>query len=68
MDFDNFNVNAYSSDEEMNYRRPKIFRRRPNYFEELDNFDFFSKFRLSKRTVEMILEQIEDNISYPTNR
>jgi len=37
MDFDNFNVNAYSSDEESE-RRSKIFRHRPNYF------DFFFKF------------------------
>lgn len=67
MNFDNFDVNAYSSDEEVQ-RRPKTFCRRPNYFEELDNIDFFCKFRLSKQTVEIILEEIEDNISYPTNR
>lgn len=67
MDFDNFDVNVYSSDEEF-IRRPKIFRRRPNYFDELDDLDFFSKFRLSKPTVEMIVDQIEDTISYPTNR
>jgi len=65
MDFDNFDVNVYSSDEE--FIRPKIFRRRANYFDELA-LDFFSKFRLSKPTVEMIVNQIEDIISYPTNR
>lgn len=65
MDFD-YDVNVY--DEEFVVRRPKIFRRRPNYFKELDNFDFFSKFRLSKPTVEMIIDQIQDNILYPTNR
>jgi len=43
MDFDNFNVNAYSSDKESE-RRPKIFRRKPNYFEEFDYFNFFPNF------------------------
>ncbi|XP_050502738.1 putative nuclease HARBI1 [Diabrotica virgifera virgifera] len=62
MDYD---VNAFSSDEEAG--RPRIIRHRPNYFEELDQEDFFCRFRLSKNTVENILEQIEDTISHPTD-
>ncbi|XP_020298243.1 putative nuclease HARBI1 [Pseudomyrmex gracilis] len=63
MDYD---VNAYSSDEEI--RRPKIIRHRPNYFEEYDGHDFFVRFRLSKRTTENVLNEIEDIISHPTHR
>jgi hypothetical protein len=61
---DIYDVNAYSSDEEL--RRPKTIRFRPNHFEEWDQKDFFSRFRLSSRTVET--EEIEEAISYQTNR
>jgi hypothetical protein len=54
------------SDEEP--RRPKTIRFRPNHFQEWDQKDFFSRFRLSSRTVERLLEKIEEAISYPTNR
>lgn len=64
MDYD---IIAYSSDEEI-VRRPKIIRHRPNYFEEYDNHDFFVRFCLSKRTVNRILEEIEEVIRHPTNR
>lgn len=63
MDYD---INVYSSDEEP--RRPKIVRLRPNFFEEYDNKDFFDRFRLTKPTVESIWEELEDILSYPTNR
>lgn len=63
MDFD---INAYSSDEEV--RRPKIIRHRPNYFEEYDRLDFFKRFRLTPRTVENVIEEIEGLIAHPTNR
>jgi hypothetical protein len=53
---DIYDVNAYSSDEEP--RRPKTIRFRPNHFEEWDQKDFFSRFRLSSRTVERLLEEI----------
>lgn len=61
-----YDVNAYSSDDEP--RRPKIIRYRPNFFEEFDEYDFFVRFRLPKRTVENLLEDIEENIRYPTLR
>jgi hypothetical protein len=63
---DIYDVNAYSSDEEP--RRPKTIRFRPNHFEEWDQKDFFRHFRLSSRTVERLLEEIEEAISYQTNR
>jgi hypothetical protein len=63
---DIYHVNAYSSDEEP--RRPKTIRFRPNHFEEWDQKGFFSRFLLSSRTVERLLEEIEEAISYPTNR
>jgi hypothetical protein len=63
---DIYDVNAYSSDEEP--RRPKTIRFRPNHFEEWDQKDFFCRFRLCSRTVERLLEEIEEAISYQTNR
>jgi hypothetical protein len=33
-----------------------------------DQKDFFCRFRLSSRTIEKLLEKIEEAISYPTNR
>jgi hypothetical protein len=61
-----YGINTYSTDEEP--RRPKTIRFRPNQFEEWDQKDFFSRFRLSSRKVERLLEKIEEAISYPTNR
>ncbi|XP_044754446.1 putative nuclease HARBI1 [Coccinella septempunctata] len=63
---DDYDVNAYSSDEEA--ARPRIIRARRNYFEEYDDLDFFYRFRLRKRTVENILYQIDDLIRHPTER
>ncbi|KAJ3641886.1 hypothetical protein Zmor_028356 [Zophobas morio] len=65
MDFD---INAYSSDEEQFPRRPKIIRNRPNHFEEWDETDFIARFRLSKRTTENLIEEIEELITHPTER
>jgi hypothetical protein len=61
-----YGINTCSTDEEP--RRPKTIRFRPNHFEEWDQKDFFSRFRLSSRKVERLLEKIEEAISYPTNR
>lgn len=62
-----FRVNAFSSDDEEERRR-RIIRPRPNDFEVWDEKDFFQRFRLSKRAVGNILEEIEDTIRFPTNR
>jgi hypothetical protein len=61
-----YGINTYNSDEEP--RRPKSIRFGPNHFEECDQKDFFSRFSLSSRTVERLLEKIEEAISYPNNR
>lgn len=66
MDLADYDVNAFSSDDEV--RRPRIFRYRPNYFEEYDQKDFFNRFRLSPRTVENLVEEIQEAISHLTHR
>ncbi|XP_018580381.1 putative nuclease HARBI1 [Anoplophora glabripennis] len=65
-----YEINAYSSEEELieNEARPRVFRRRPNYFEIYDPQDFFVRFRLKPRTVEMLLEELDEAISHPTER
>eukprot|EP00102_Acyrthosiphon_pisum_P018215 XP_008189891.1 PREDICTED: uncharacterized protein LOC103311868 [Acyrthosiphon pisum] len=49
-------------------RKEKIFRERKNYFELLDEVEFQKRFRLKKQTVKIILEELQDQIKYPTNR
>lgn len=61
-----YDINAYSDDEEP--RRPKTIRHRVNHLEEWDEYDFLARFRLSKRTVESIVEEIEETIHYPSDR
>lgn len=51
----------------MKRENERLKRPRPKHFEVWDEEDFFQRFRLS-RTVENILEEIEDTISFPTNR
>lgn len=36
---------------------------RPNYFEEYDEVEFFTRLRLRKETVRMLLDLIEDIIN-----
>ncbi|KAB0804518.1 hypothetical protein PPYR_01488 [Photinus pyralis] len=49
-------------------RRRKQFRQRKNHFEEWDDEAFLDRFRLSKDCILAILEQIEEQISYLTDR
>lgn len=67
-----YDVNVFSDDEEdlapHILARPKIIRPRTNFWEEYDQKDFFDRFRLSPRTVEMITEEISDLIKHPTDR
>lgn len=69
-----FNNNFISSssssedEEEIVLRRPKIYRKRINYFEIFDEQDFFDRFRLRKATAEFLLHRIEHMIQLPTNR
>lgn len=49
-------------------RRPKIFKERRNYFEEYDDVDFCTRFRLSKESVLYVLDFIEDKLEYPSDK
>lgn len=49
-------------------RRPRIFKDRHCYFEEYDDVDFCTRFRLSKDMTLDILQLIEDKLEYPSDR
>ncbi|XP_022172347.1 uncharacterized protein LOC111035137 [Myzus persicae] len=57
-DFDDIFVN----------RRPRFIKERTNDFENLDELDFVTRYRLSKKSVLHVLEQIEDQLEYSSNR
>jgi len=57
-DFDDILVN----------RRPRFIKERTNDFENLDELDFVTRYRLSKKSVLHVLERIEDQLEYNTNR
>ncbi|XP_033229632.1 putative nuclease HARBI1 [Belonocnema kinseyi] len=59
-----------NDDEMLNHvqRRPQIFRERVNYFETMDDLDFFTRFRLTEITVETLLIQIEESLIHATER
>ncbi|XP_066596249.1 putative nuclease HARBI1 [Prorops nasuta] len=48
------------------HRRPRIIRKRINWYYIYDNIDFQRRFRLLKHHVLMVLERIERKISYRT--
>lgn len=48
-------------------RRAKVFRARKNHFLELRDDEFFDRFRLSKPTVQYIVDKIRDKIACITN-
>ncbi|RLU20734.1 hypothetical protein DMN91_007347 [Ooceraea biroi] len=49
-------------------RRERRFKELVNYFEVLDELEFKMRFRLSKQTVLLILEQIREELVFLTNR
>ncbi|CAK1602659.1 unnamed protein product [Parnassius mnemosyne] len=49
-------------------RRPKTYKERRDYFEEYDDVDFRTRFRLSKESCLDVLQMIEDKLEYPSNR
>jgi len=49
-------------------RRPKKYRHRPCYFQELGNHEFLDRFRLSKEAVLFIVNKIRNEISSMTTR
>lgn len=49
-------------------RKPRNFRPRIDNFNKWNDEEFFFRFRLTKPTVLMILNLINDKIEFPTNR
>lgn len=49
-------------------RRPRLIRERAEDFDNLDDIDFVTRYRLSKSTVLSILEKIEDALDFETDR
>lgn len=45
-------------------RRPQIFRNRPSHFEIWSDIEFKCRFRLEKRTVRFLIDQISDEITF----
>jgi len=67
-----YNLVLSSSDdediiEEFN-RRERRFKQCINYFEELDDVVFKTRFRLNKASVLEVLENISDELEFLTNR
>jgi len=46
-----YNYILSSSSDDENFRRPRRFKERKNYLEELDEIEFKVRFRLNKETV-----------------
>ena len=60
-----------SSDDENDepvYRRSRILKERVDYFETMDDLDFFTRFRLIKNTVETLLIEIHQSLEHATER
>ncbi|CAH2003194.1 unnamed protein product [Acanthoscelides obtectus] len=58
-----------SSDEDIpTIRKTKVYRKRDDYFTKFDELEFFQRFRLTKRTCLVLLEQIKNSIQLETNR
>ncbi|KAJ8911003.1 hypothetical protein NQ315_011268 [Exocentrus adspersus] len=66
--FSSSSSSSSSEDEEIFVRRRKLYRQRRPCFDMYDDLEFFDRFRLTKNTVENLLQQIEGMIALPTNR
>lgn len=55
-------------DDEDDFVVPRGVRERAEDFDNLDDVDFVTRFRLTKPTVLTVPESIEDKIEYPTQR
>lgn len=49
-------------------RRQRQFRVRENHFQKWNDDEFHSRFRLSKGTVRMLIDEISPQLQVPTNR
>lgn len=68
---DDLDILSSSEDEnfvQIIHRRPRKIKRRPSYFDEFDDKDFHARFRLSKKSVIEVLEEIEHEISHRTEQ
>jgi hypothetical protein len=48
--------------------RPRVFKKRANYLEEIDEIEFKKRFRVGKQTFRKICDEIKDSVSPNTNR
>ena len=55
-------------EDEFVVRRPRWIRDREDHFHNLDDTDFVMRFRLSKRTVLSVLETIENQLEFRTDK
>jgi len=66
-----YNILSSSDDEDVIRcinKRPKKLKLRMNYFDNLDDIEFKMRFRLNKNSVLLVLNIIEEELTFPTNR
>jgi len=66
-----YDVLSSSDDEEILQqinRRERKFKVHINFFEELDGIEFKMRFRLSKESILLILENITEELEFLTNK
>lgn len=61
-------IESDSDDEDYLGGRPRWFKERSNYFEDYDDLDFITRFRLSKTSVLNLLTKIEHRLEYASDR
>lgn len=49
------------------HARTRLIRSRPNWFQNFDEIDFFKRYRMCKRTVLWILDQIAVDLEYTSD-
>lgn len=49
-------------------RRPRRLKLRRNYFDDLDDIEFKMRFRLNKNSVLLVLDSIEEELTFLSNR
>lgn len=59
------NLVNLSDDEEQVRRRPRFLQERSNKFDDLDDVDFATRFRLSKRSALQVLDLIDNRLEFP---
>lgn len=61
-------TSSSSDDEYIFIRRRKVYKRRENYLETLDDIEFFHRFRITKHTFNILLDRIKDEVKSATTR